>query len=621
MPSPEQPARLTKDESSLATYPQPTSSPSSMVKSHSGSHLASPHQVRTLGWAESTGDDSNEVLPATLGYPNCLAWQYATPQQHQPESIKIEESILFDTLVLSRGESGIPQQPHDALLRDRRTSYKQPGEDDEETLPPSSRPATGEREFIRTGEEVYYMQVFVKEVAVWMDSFDKEKHFSNLIPYRALKSPMLLNSLLACGARHLSMRDPEKTHTAHVYYNTASTQLLRNLENPERDTSECAAAAVILKVCELMSKKNSRKMSHGSGAPALMIRDCGWNANSTGIGSACFWLNIYMEVLNSLESDCGLGWQPDEWGLDMDWTNSESEDLSVGKEELWIQRIFYILAKVADFRAFVSVFVGSELSGEKMRLEYRLPEWRKLKRLCDKWNDTCPRTMHPLGYLYPEQTSSISLFPKVWLPKREAVLGRLLYHTTQCILTQTNPMEQPMVSEEMRALQLHHAHEVCGVVAHAEDSSITLMTVRSLIIAARVLIDNGERTEVLDILRRIHATSGWISDDSERELKVAWGWEMADHPHGEPQNFGDYAHLRHRNQTTAQEAVSEHRMSSMTAYAVGNNGLTIPNVNATERPGFHHPSGFDESRLPYQGWYEPPSQANSSNASLYSSFH
>ena len=155
--------------------------------------------------------------------------------------------------------------------------------------PPSEK--TGEREYLNSPEELRFMQAYVTEVGVWMDSLDREEHFSRKVPYHALRCPMLLNALLACGVKHLTLRQ-QYGHgygddKALFYYDTATTQLLRSLQNPERDTVECAATAVVLNVYEIMSEKPTQRMSHIAGARAL-IRECGWNARSTGLGAACF---------------------------------------------------------------------------------------------------------------------------------------------------------------------------------------------------------------------------------------------------------------------------------------------------------------------------------------------
>lgn len=288
------------------------------------------------------------------------------------------------------------------------------------TPPPSETALSGDRAYLNSPEEVYYMQVFVEEVGVWMDSMDKEKHFSRLIPYHSLKSPMLLNAVLACGVKHLTLVNTAyNDEKALFYYDTATTQLLRSLQNPDRNTAECATAAVVLNVYEIMSEKPAARMNHIAGARAL-IRECGWNAKSTGVGAACFWLNIGMEVLSCLAFNWQTAWDPDQWGVDMDFSPPDGDDDpsvtddQIGKEEIWVQRIFYIVGKIANFRATIPKFQEASPHDEQVRLGNRLAQWQDLKRLCDNWNNACPKTMHPFGYLYPSQTESKSAFPNIW---------------------------------------------------------------------------------------------------------------------------------------------------------------------------------------------------------------
>lgn len=300
------------------------------------------------------------------------------------------------------------------------------------TPPPSEKTLTAEREYLNSPDEIFYMQVFVEEVGVWMDSLDKDKHFSRLIPYHSLRSPMLLNAFLACGVKHLTLVNQEyNDDRALFYYDTATTQLLRSLQNPDRNTAECATTAVVLNVYEIMSEKPARRMSHIAGARAL-IRECGWNARSTGIGAACFWLNVGMEVLSCLAFNWATSWDPEQWGVDMDFSPAdggdeadeagggggpgvmEGGDEGIGCEEIWVHRIFYIVGKIANFRASTPKFQEACPHDEQIRLGNRLSRWQELKRLCDSWNNSCPKTMHPFGYLYPDQTKSKSKFPNVW---------------------------------------------------------------------------------------------------------------------------------------------------------------------------------------------------------------
>jgi hypothetical protein len=133
---------------------------------------------------------------------------------------------------------------------------------------------------------------------------------------------MLYNAFLACGARHLSLlttapkrNDSIDTRTADTdalqYYNTATSYLLQYLQasgTDARDPVTCATTATILNVYEVMSERYKQHINHIKGARAL-IRECGWDAGcESGVGKACFWINIEMEVLSCLERGDRVVW-------------------------------------------------------------------------------------------------------------------------------------------------------------------------------------------------------------------------------------------------------------------------------------------------------------------------
>ena len=221
---------------------------------------------------------------------------------------------------------------------------------------------------------------------------------------------MLLNAFLACGARHLTLVNPAfHEDKALHYYDTATRRLLKSLQNPNRDTIICATAAVILNVYEVMSERALQRMNHIAGARAL-IKECRWNARSAGIGAACFWLNVGMELLSCLHFNWQVAWSPDDWGVDMDMTR----ETRAGQEEQWTYKVIYITAKVANFRASIPRFQEPNPHLQAMRLQNRCEEWTKLKNLCDAWNENVPRTMHPIAVLLPHLTATKSNFPEIW---------------------------------------------------------------------------------------------------------------------------------------------------------------------------------------------------------------
>ena len=221
---------------------------------------------------------------------------------------------------------------------------------------------------------------------------------------------MILNAFLACGARHLTLVNPAfHEDKALHYYDTATRLLLKSLQNPNRETVICATAAVILNVYEIMSERALQRMNHIAGARAL-IKECGWSARTEGLGGACFWLNVGMELLSCLHFNWQVAWAPDDWGVNMDMTR----DNRAGHEDAWTYKITYITAKVANFRASIPRFQDANPAAQNLRMQNRLEEWNKLKHLCDLWASNIPRTMVPMAILPPYQTATKSTFPEVW---------------------------------------------------------------------------------------------------------------------------------------------------------------------------------------------------------------
>ena len=407
--------------------------------------------------------DSYPAEPQNMGYDH--ESQQAGPSHHHNHS---HSDSTFSTATMN-GHGGYPPAPEQSVTPE-----------DIHDLPEGQM-----REYLNSQEEVLFMQVFVEEVGLWMDSMDPQKHvratplvcnsfidceqFSRLLPFHSLGEPMLLNAFLACGARHLSLVNSKYSEEKALhYYDTATRFLLDSLQNPDRNTVVCATTAVILNVYEIMCEKALQRMNHIAGARAL-IKECGWNARAIGIGAACFWLNVGMELLSCLHFNWQVAWDPDDWGVDMDFTR---ESLP-GREEVWCYRMVYIVAKIANFRATIPRTQDLSQPNGQHRLRARLDEWRRLKKLADSWNESIPRTMHPMAYLYPGQTLSGSAFPEVWLIKRTSIVARLFYHTAMCLLAQINPVSGPE-QPEMRDLQQRHSQLICGISAHVKDRYIPL---------------------------------------------------------------------------------------------------------------------------------------------------
>lgn len=111
------------------------------------------------------------------------------------------------------------------------------------------------------------------------------------------------------------------------------------------------------------------------------------------------------------------------------------------------------------------------------------------------------------------------------LIKRATIVGRLFYHTAMCLLPQIHPF-MSKDHPSMAKLHLHHAHQICGIVAHVKDRGVASVALRSLAIAAECLVVRREQEEVLEIFEKIRTETGWKVGFLHKELKTKWGWQQ-----------------------------------------------------------------------------------------------
>lgn len=509
-----------------------------------------------------------------------------THLQQQPYSAYSDSSNMYS----STGTQGF-EDPSQVLAQNysdhQRQTYDQSMMLAQEPEPPAPP--------LNTREEVLYMQVFVEEVALWMDSMDKEKNFSRTLPFQALKEKMLRYALLACGVRHLTLVNPTYPEEDAVnYYAESNKLLLKSLQNPNRDTVLCATTATVLNVYEVMSEKALQRMNHIAGARAL-IKECRWDGSSTGIGASCFWLNVGLELFSCLHFNWGVAWDPDTWNIDMNMT----PQLQPGNEEDWTHKILWILAKITNFRSSMPRFQEQTAHAEQMRFQSRLQTWLALKEFTDHWDECVPPTMHPMGVVPSYLTNSHSSFPEVFYIKRTVIAARLFWHTAMILLASIHPLtphdpsaassqsqSHPQLANEMAQTRLHHSRQICGIVKHAKDRGVASASIRCLAVAGEHLHIRREQEEVLEIFDRIKSETGWRVAFINDELKEKWGWNNNADRYGNSQGGSFY----------------------------GQNNSGAPGMAAPPRqkppsgiinPLYKH-ADFSSQNPPYAGSYVPP---------------
>ena len=192
-----------------------------------------------------------------------------------------------------------------------------------------------------------------------------------------------------------------------------------------------------------------------------------------------------------------------------------------------------------------------------------------------------------------------------------------------CLLAQIDPLSS-RDNEQNRTIQIHHAHQVCGIVAHTKDRGVASVAIRSLAIASSVLTKRHEQEEVIDILDRINKETGWRLGKVHDELKKAWGWEGvaapgAPLPIPQPNQKG----LGSSSAPIAKSFLIQRQQQQQAQHQAQATGSgPVPMVTATAAAPVQAPrprplvnpllaqADFNLPNHPYQNWYEPPNRSN-----------
>ncbi|KAI9375798.1 hypothetical protein BJX61DRAFT_79503 [Aspergillus egyptiacus] len=374
------------------------------------------------------------------------------------------------------------------------------------------------------------VHTFVEKIAPWMNVIDETKHFTRILPFYALEKPMLFAAMAACaGCRGASIATSNEAHESLRCSNVV--QLLSDsLGDPRRDSALCATAAVIVEVAEtLVLGANSTPPLN----PArTWIENCGWNTLTQDLGGACSWLSVLTELLGCLGNHRqAVAWDPDGWGVDMNF--AEEQPPATGKEELWTKRMIYICGKVLCFLSPPGQRTSKSAGhgGNSQRVQ----EWNLYNGWCDKWLISVPRSMLPLGQLQPWQRSPQSVFPRIWLVERTAIVAQMLYHVTRIILIKTDPLHHCL--PEMQREQQRHAYNVFGIVSSDLNPGIPIFSIPLLAVAAEYLFEKEARDEAISILDQMQHTAGLRTHHVKEHLLEIWGWNS----HHEPPNAVDAA--------------------------------------------------------------------------------
>ncbi|WZH48204.1 hypothetical protein QYS62_009372 [Fusarium acuminatum] len=375
-----------------------------------------------------------------------------------------------------------------------------------EVTPPINDFQSSQTPLLSQHEECSLWKNYFDEIAPWLDKFDRDRHFQQIIPTMSRDNDHLRYSMLALSARQLELKHTLPTNRSLTLYQEAIHLLLPHL--PTRGTA-VIATCVILCVLEMLSCSPKAWQRHLDGCASLM-EAVGINGFVGGTEQALFWCFARMDICGGLISSVKTLIPISHWASK---TLSIENDVELFKSastfEHWANYAVYLTAQVLDLLA------PSSSDPARDEAKFRT-KWLKLWKYITEWYQERPAPLHPIMTIPSSDTSP---FPTILYSNPAAMSGNQLHHTASILMLQNQPSTVRLGHAAKPRSILWHARQVCGITASNEHHGAWTNSVQPLWIAGRCMSHPSEHKAILEMLDRIERESGWRTNWRVDDLK------------------------------------------------------------------------------------------------------
>ncbi|CAK4033020.1 C6 finger domain [Lecanosticta acicola] len=438
----------------------------------------------------------------------------------------------------------------------------------------------------RDHEMAYLIRHFTDTLGPWMDLFDKDRHFTHLVPLKALRDALLRNAIAAVAAKQLGRTRGQKPfagrqcqkpsamevldedvevdwfYKAANYYDKAiafSRQYLQAVSgevtagaSPGMQSSLATAnsddllvAVSIFSLYESLDNLDSGWLQHLIGLKSLLTAVCPLKptpdqsaCSLTGGCMASFWnfaradyqaayINHQRTLLDTddigMWNSCGLEIQLD--GSLYNSSESVKNDPSHSRAlaELVAHTLLWLVLRVMNYLA-------SEESAKAKQAQ-----WDQLTLQLDHWYGNLPATYQPVAQirhpLAPRTNNGTT--PQLiesFFSIDVCAAALQLYHFARILLLLHRPVDSSAWGNRLKQYRevsneaIRHAHEIIGIALGRPQLAIRVEMLLPLATAGACLEENEERKVVLELLRAIEKDTGCSTEFRCKELVQEWGW-------------------------------------------------------------------------------------------------
>ncbi|KAM0433329.1 hypothetical protein ACHAPT_004205 [Fusarium lateritium] len=278
-------------------------------------------------------------------------------------------------------------------------------------------------------EECSLWKNYFDEIAPWLDKFDRDRHFQQILPTMTKTNDHLRYSILALSARQLELKNTLPTDCSLALYQEAIHLLLPHL--PTRGTA-VIATCVILCVLEMLSCSPKAWQRHLDGCASLM-EAVGINGFVGGTEQALFWCFARMDVCGGLISSVKTLIHVSHWAKGSLEADVERFRNSTDFEQ-WANYSVYLIAQVLDLLAPLPSHTLQAPARNDSDFRAR---WLQLWEYLHDWYQQRPAPLHPIMTI----PSGASPFPTILYSNPAAISGNQLHHTASILMLQNQPSD------------------------------------------------------------------------------------------------------------------------------------------------------------------------------------
>ncbi|KAE8131634.1 hypothetical protein BDV38DRAFT_288507 [Aspergillus pseudotamarii] len=469
----------------------------------------------------------------------------------------------FPEIALSRRQSPAPERPETHPEQSNRYSEQQQQhqqEEEEEVAAlehgddrieapllnqhhvPDPWNTTGRIEL--SAVDVRFFRYYIEVVGPILDLFDPARHFSNVVPHLALRNTGLLKSILAVGAKHMSLGlmhmpgedvpgdyaashasapaslstatgpssevDGAPAHMATQYYYETLQYLSQTLLYPSyADSHEILATATMISTYEMFDADSATT----SGDWEKHLRGSFWIQRSQdndgesvdGLRQAVWWAWLRQDIWAAFRAG-----RPT---LTFWRARKGLEELDSGE---LATRIVYICGKCVAYAA------SSETSNQDPR--HRIEQGDRLLCALDDWYRVLPASYQPVTVAM-DPPSNTTVFPPVWIHPPSHAGAMQMYNFARATVLLNQPTMGGLNAYCLRDKQLSECVKmVCGIANACQEHEFAMafVNVQALFGVGQFVRSPERRGELLHILEKMLRISKFPARGLVAELRKVW---------------------------------------------------------------------------------------------------